>query len=112
MVPSQWYVLLAVDLMSAPFANITLLVGMLALVLHILTCNCRRCPVVCIMAKHRVRKAGLYCDNITSSEHMGIRMGCCTYCSEQCAKAFRILTVEILGPVQGSMDDKTVDRVL
>ena len=60
MVPSQWYALLAVDLMSAPFANITLLVGMLSLVLHVLTCNRSRCPVVRVVAKDRVRETSLH----------------------------------------------------
>ncbi len=52
-------VFLARNLMSAPFADVTLLVGMLSLVLHVLTCNGSRRPVVCVMAKYGMRKASL-----------------------------------------------------
>lgn len=46
--------------MCAPFADVTLLVGVLSLVLHVLTRNRSRCPVVRIVAKDWVRETSLH----------------------------------------------------
>ena len=53
-------VLLTGNVMRTPFADVTLLVGVLALVLHVLTCNRSRCPVVRVVAKDRVRETSLH----------------------------------------------------